>query len=206
MPRPARLAGRGRSQLAEPGALLPRSPPVEVVVNRRVWGDVAGVRDSGQRGAAGEAGSAPFLDRGTSGGSAVETSNPMLRLGNTGSIRGWRDSSGGFPPPTWHVAGREGGSRGGIGGGGEESRGGIGGIGPTFRGFGGSGGGLPTGMGGMVCAVIGPEGKMMEILMGSSRRPALSSLGDVWKLGVTGVDTGDCTRQKINLIRIHFIS
>ena len=33
---------------------------------------------------------------------------------------------------------------------------------------------------------------MTEILMGSSRNPANSSLGEVCTLGVTGVETGDC--------------
>ena len=60
-----------------------------------------------------------------------------------------------------------------------------------FLGLGGRGGGLPTGIGGMVWAVMGPEGRMMDILMGSSLKPAFSSRGDVWKLGVTGVETGD---------------
>lgn len=63
-----------------------------------MWGEVDGVSESDHRGA-GEAGSTPpFLDLGTSGGREAAPSRPELRLGNTGSMSGWRDSSGGLPP------------------------------------------------------------------------------------------------------------
>ena len=195
----------GRSpQVAEPGAELPRS----VVPGAGKWrrcGEVEGVIASDQRGA-GEAGSPPPLnplrDRGTIGGRDT-ASRPELRLGNTGSIRGWRDSSGGLPSTyREEVVGRLGGNLGGIGGG-DKSLGGKGGVLPMARGFGGSGGGFPNGMGGieewgaLAAEAMGPAGRITEILTGSSLAPvttppaAISSRGEVWKLGVTGVDTGD---------------
>ena len=105
--------------------------------------------ESDQRGA-GEAGSPPPnpLRLVTSGGREVAVSMPELRLGNTGSMRGWRDSSGGLPPIKPELV-LEGACRGGIGGGGDESLGGSGGILPIARGFGGKGGGFPTGIGGI---------------------------------------------------------
>ena len=107
----------------------------------------------------------PFLvvddvdDLGTIGGNdAVATELSRLRLGNTGSMQGGRDSSGGLPPtmPEKLVdlldIDDDGGNRGGTGGGEEDSRGGRAGgciplpplapI-PVPRGLGGSGGGLP---------------------------------------------------------------
>lgn len=79
--------------------------------------------------------------------------------GNTGSINGWRDSRGDL----WDAReglrlelGLEGGSLGGIGGGGDASLGGRGGVSPTTcLGFGGNGGGLPIGIGGREGVVIG---------------------------------------------------
>lgn len=81
--------------------------------------------------------------------------------GNTGSISGWRDSRGDLCDarelgPIRLELGREGGSLGGIGGGGDASLGGSGGVSPvTCLGLGGSGGGLPIGIGGREGVGIG---------------------------------------------------
>jgi len=75
--------------------------------------------------------------------------------------------------------GREGGSLGGIGGGGDVSLGGRGGVSPTAcRGLGGRGGGLPMGIGGREEFEMGQCGKMTETLIGSvSLRLESLSLG-----------------------------
>ena len=102
--------------------------------------------------------------------------------GNTGSIRGCRDSKG----DRWEVrggtteltVGRVEASLGGIGGGGEASLGGRGGVSPaTYLGLGGRGGGLPIGIGARL--LLGMEleghwGRTTVTLMGSFSRRLLS--------------------------------
>jgi len=105
--------------------------------------------------------------------------------GKTGSISGCRDSSGDL----WEardgprlVLGLDGGSLGGMGGGGEASLGGRGGVSPTVcLGLGGRGGGFPIGIGGRDGVEIGQCGNMTDTLMGSVSLKLVSlSLGLVW--------------------------
>jgi len=171
--------GAEETELGREGGGLERGE-VERLDRGREWGE------SFQRpGTAGEMGGSReqpfmFLWRGRILGGRED-------WGNTGSIKGWRDSSGDLW--LWEtregprlVLGREGGSLGGIGGGGDASLGGSGGVSPkTCLGLGGSGGGFPTGMGGREGVEMGQWGRMTDTFIGSVSLRLLSlSLGLVW--------------------------